>query len=107
MTDLSATTGVTDRPSGVEAVESTPSAGTARRHPRDRATEAIRHFVDQHAPATPCLVMDLAAVRQRYSALRTALPDARICYAVKANPTPRVVGELTALGSSFDVASPR
>lgn len=106
MTDLSATTGVTDRLSGVDAVGSTFSAGTTERHPRDRATKAIRDFVDRNAPATPCLVMDLAAVRQQYSALRAALPDARICYAVKANPTPRVVSELSALGSSFDVASP-
>ena len=106
MTDLSATTGVTDRLSGVDAVESTVSAGTPQRHPRDRATKAIRDFVDRNAPATPCLVMDLAVVRRRYSALRAALPDARICYAVKANPTPGVVSELSALGSSFDVASP-
>ncbi|GAA4839435.1 type III PLP-dependent enzyme [Saccharopolyspora rosea] len=91
MTDLSATTGVTDRPSGTaESVESDP----------------IRRFLDRQRPETPCLVVDLATVRQRYRQLRTALPDARICYAVKANPTPEVVGELVGLGASFDVASP-
>ncbi|QUH00477.1 type III PLP-dependent enzyme [Saccharopolyspora erythraea] len=91
MTDLSATTDVTDRPSG--AAES-------------GVQDRIRDYLDRTAPETPCLVVDLAAVRRNYQALRSALPDARICYAVKANPAPEVVATLTALGSSFDVASP-
>ena len=97
MTDLSATTGVTDRLSG-----------TAQQEPgRDNGNpDPIRRFLDQHNPETPCLVMDLAHVRKRYRQLRTALPDARICYAVKANPTPELVGELITEGASFDVASP-
>ncbi|MEV0696930.1 type III PLP-dependent enzyme [Saccharopolyspora sp. NPDC050389] len=94
MTDLSATTGVTDRPSGT--AQQTESA----------APDPILQFLDRQRPETPCLVMDLAQVRDRYRQLRTALPDARICYAVKANPTPEVVGELVGLGASFDVASP-
>lgn len=88
MSDLSAATGVTDRP-----------RGTAQ-------ASAIQRFLDEQRPETPFLVMDLAQVRQRYRQLRTALPDARICYAVKANPTPEVVGELVTQGASFDVASP-
>ncbi|MDA3650229.1 type III PLP-dependent enzyme [Saccharopolyspora indica] len=93
MTDLSATTGVTDRPSGTaQQTGTTP--------------DAIQQFLDRQRPETPCLVVDLAQVRNRYRQLRTALPDARICYAVKANPTPEVVGELVGLGASFDVASP-
>ena len=87
MSDLSGATGVTDRP-----------RGTARE-------DAIDRFLDEQRPETPFLVMDLARVRQRYLQLRTALPDARICYAVKANPTPEVVGELISQGASFDVAS--
>ncbi|MEG9516863.1 type III PLP-dependent enzyme [Saccharopolyspora indica] len=66
----------------------------------------MQQFLDRQRPETPCLVVDLAQVRNRYRQLRTALPDARICYAVKANPTPEVVGELVGLGASFDVASP-
>lgn len=88
MSDLSAATGVTDRP-----------RGTAR-------ADAIDRFLDEQRPETPFLVVDLAQVRERYRQLRTALPDARICYAVKANPAPEVVGELIAQGASFDVASP-
>ncbi|MFR9731520.1 type III PLP-dependent enzyme [Saccharopolyspora sp. MS10] len=95
MTDLSATTGVTDRPSDGDV------AGTAA-----RSADRVRAHLDAARPGTPCLVLDLAAVRERYAELRTALPDARICYAVKANPQPEVVAALAALGSSFDVASP-
>lgn len=91
MTDLSATIGVTDRPSGAM---------------RSAGPDSVRRFLDEHAPQTPCLVVDLATVRSRYRQLRAALPDARICYAVKANPAPEVVGELVDLGSAFDVASP-
>ncbi|GAB2662201.1 type III PLP-dependent enzyme [Saccharopolyspora gloriosae] len=95
MTDQSATTGVTDRPSDGNV------AGTAA-----RSAERVQDFLDRAVPGTPCLVMDLTAVRERYAQLRAALPDARICYAVKANPMPEVVAALAELGSSFDVASP-
>ncbi len=95
MTDLSATTGVTDRPSGASAA------------PRAADTSScVRDFLDRRAPPTPFLVLDLAVVRGRYTGLRSMLPDARICYAVKANPQPEVVAELVGLGASFDVASP-
>ncbi|MBA8823136.1 ornithine decarboxylase [Saccharopolyspora lacisalsi] len=95
MTDLSATTGVTDRPSGASAA------------PRAADTSScVRDFLDRQVPPTPCLVLDLAVVRSRYTGLRSMLPDARVCYAVKANPQPEVVAELVGLGASFDVASP-
>lgn len=100
MTDLSATTGVTDRPSGPGVPGAAPVPGLSG------APAAVREFLDRNAPETPCLVLDLDVVRRRYAALRAALPDARVCYAVKANPDPDVVSELAALGSSFDVASP-
>ncbi|MDR7303037.1 type III PLP-dependent enzyme [Haloactinomyces albus] len=96
MTDLSATTGVTDRPSGTGAAWDLVSGGPAY--------ERISDFLSRQAPETPCLVLDLPTVRHRYAGLRSALPDARICYAIKANPEPRVVDELVGLGSSFDVA---
>lgn len=145
MTDLSATTGVTDRPSGAGSpgaapvpgpqdtpaqespAQNTPAQNTPAQNtpaqdspaqdtsaqgapaegtPATRAPEAVRDFLDRETPETPCLVLDVDVVRRRYGALRAALPDARICYAVKANPDPAVVAELVGLGSSFDVASP-
>jgi ornithine decarboxylase len=65
----------------------------------------LRAFLDERAPMTPCLVIDLDAVRHNYRTLRAALPEAAVFYAVKANPAPEVVRALVAEGSSFDVAS--
>jgi len=65
----------------------------------------LRAFLDQRTPVTPCLVIDLDAVRANYRAIRSALPEAAVFYAVKANPAPEVVRALVAEGSSFDVAS--
>ena len=69
-------------------------------------SERIRAFLDLQAPPTPCLVMDLDEVRAAYRRLRAVLPEARVYYAVKANPDPRVVAALAGLGAGFDVASP-
>lgn len=90
---------MTDRPSGIDVY---PRVGVAE----SVVTERIRDFLDRTDAATPCLAVDLSAVRHRYWELREALPAARICYAVKANPAVEVVSELVGLGASFDVASP-
>jgi ornithine decarboxylase len=67
--------------------------------------DRIREFLDRTAPPTPCLVVDLDIVRDRFLAVRAALPTARICYAVKANPAPEVIALLAELDAGFDVAS--
>jgi ornithine decarboxylase len=67
--------------------------------------DRIREFLDRTAPPTPCLVVDLDIVRDRFRAVRAALPTARICYAVKANPASEVIALLAELGADFDVAS--
>jgi ornithine decarboxylase len=71
-------------------------------------TDAVAATRALEAPPgpTPCLVLDLAVVRQRYAELRAELPEARVYYAVKANPDPAVLSTLAAAGSRFDVASP-
>jgi ornithine decarboxylase len=68
-------------------------------------TAKIARFFEERRPQTPCLVLDLDVVETNYNALTDALPDARIFYAVKANPAPEVLSLLTRLGSSFDTAS--
>ena len=68
-------------------------------HPTQDATTRIDAFLAQHAPATPCLVLDLETVRQRYRALRDALPEARVHYAVKANPAAAVIAALAEQGA--------
>jgi diaminopimelate decarboxylase/spermidine synthase len=56
-------------------------------------------------PDTPYLRIDLARVRKNFQTLRTALPDTRIRYAVKANPAEPILRLLAAEGAEFDVAS--
>ncbi|EFV12985.1 type III PLP-dependent enzyme [Segniliparus rugosus] len=70
-----------------------------------KAVARIREFLRDNPTPSPCVVIDLATVRERYWQLTAALPSARMYYAVKANPAPEVVRELATIGSSFDVAS--
>jgi ornithine decarboxylase len=68
-------------------------------------TDKIARFFAEQQPATPCLVVDLDVVEENYHALANALPDARIFYAVKANPSAEILSLLNRLGSAFDTAS--
>jgi ornithine decarboxylase len=68
-------------------------------------TPKIAHFIAQHQPATPCLVLDVDRVEANFRALKRVLPLARIYYAVKANPAAPVLQRLVRLASSFDAAS--
>jgi ornithine decarboxylase len=68
-------------------------------------TPKIARFLRDHAPATPCLVLDVDRVEENYRRLKAALPLARVYYAVKANPAAPILTRLTALGSAFDAAS--
>ncbi|MBO1324685.1 alanine racemase [Acetobacter sp. TBRC 12305] len=65
----------------------------------------ITRFLAEQKPATPCLVVDVDEVEARYRALGRALPQARIYYAVKANPAMPILSRLVGLGSCFDAAS--
>lgn len=65
----------------------------------------IASFLEHHRPATPCLVVDLDVVAERYRSICATFPGAQVYYAVKANPAKELVGMLARLGASFDVAS--
>jgi ornithine decarboxylase len=67
--------------------------------------ERIARFLVDHAPETPCLVVDLEMIAEAYDALRRQLPLARVFYAVKANPAAEIIGKLERKGANFDVAS--
>lgn len=69
-------------------------------------TAKLDRFLDRIRPATPHLVIDLDRVEENYQALAAALPEARVFYAVKANPAPEILARLVELGACFDVASP-
>lgn len=68
-------------------------------------TEKIDQFLMMHRPNSPCIVVDLEVVRARYFALCACFPDAKIFYAVKANPTAEVLATLASAGANFDLAS--
>jgi ornithine decarboxylase len=65
----------------------------------------IAAYLRDHAPATPCLVLDVDRVEQNYRRLLAAIPAARVYYAVKANPAAPILDRLVTLGSAFDAAS--
>ncbi|HEX3539327.1 MAG TPA: type III PLP-dependent enzyme [Acidimicrobiales bacterium] len=66
----------------------------------------IERFIADEQPETPCLIVALDVVAQKYRTLADALPEATIYYAVKANPEAEVISVLAGLGARFDVASP-
>lgn len=68
-------------------------------------SDKVLRFLDEQRPATPCLVVDLDVVGDKYRRLAKALPVAEIFYAVKANPAQEVLARLAELGASFDTAS--
>ena len=68
-------------------------------------TPKIERFLSERVPETPCLVVDLDLVEDNYNAIASAFPQARIFYALKANPAPQVLERLVSLGASFDAAS--
>lgn len=67
--------------------------------------EKIARFLAERRVETPFLVVDLDVVEENYRALASALPNAKIFYAVKANPAPEILKRLTGVGSNFDTAS--
>jgi len=73
---------------------------------KNELSEQSAIFFARYQPRTPCLVLDLAVVAQRYCEIRAAMPFAIPYYAVKACPQPAVIGLLAQLGACFDVASP-
>ncbi|MGC9270429.1 type III PLP-dependent enzyme [Acidiphilium sp.] len=68
-------------------------------------TPKLARFIDSGVFSTPAIVVDLDRVAANFTALRSALPDAAIYYAVKANPATPVLDRLVGLGSRFDAAS--
>ena len=69
------------------------------------ASARIREFLKNRTQDGPCLVLDLAVVRENYLSFAKALPDSKVYYAVKANPAPEILALLASLGCCFDVAS--
>ncbi|WP_282095877.1 type III PLP-dependent enzyme [Epibacterium ulvae] len=62
-------------------------------------------YISQTKFDRPTLVVDKNAVVARYRALARGLGEARIHYAVKANPAPEILEVLAKAGCGFDAAS--
>jgi len=71
----------------------------------ERIQEFLRNRRSEGQDTEPCLVVDLEVVRDNYQTFSRALPDSRVFYAVKANPSPEVLSLLASLGSCFDTAT--
>lgn len=69
------------------------------------ASERIDRFLGTHVLPTPFITIDLDKIRDNYASLRQLFPQARIFYAIKANPAAEVIAALANLGASFDLAS--
>lgn len=65
----------------------------------------VLDFIATENPASPCLVVDLDIVRSNFDDFRTAMPDAKVYYAIKANPDAKILQGLADRGSNFDCAS--
>jgi ornithine decarboxylase len=112
---------VTDAIAIVGYLIATSDAAAARRF-RELIARAMATPPDSPAPSppavsrkdtmlidkmpTPYLLLDVSVATSDYGRLSRAFHDARIFYAVKANPEPRLIRALVRLGASFDVASP-
>lgn len=82
-----------------------PVAKPANSYAAEPDFSRVVAYLEQHRPATPCLIVDLDVVARKYRDLTQALPRAEVFYAVKANPAPEILARLARLGSSFDTAS--
>jgi ornithine decarboxylase len=80
-------------------------SGVAATEETNKMTDKVEQFLNERRPATPCLVVDLDVVAEKYRALTSALPLAEVFYAVKANPAQEVLSRLADQGASFDTAS--
>lgn len=54
---------------------------------------------------TPYLTINLQKVTEAYQAMRQAMPNVRVHYAIKANPHPGLAKHIYSLGGSFEIAS--
>ncbi|MEK9660253.1 MAG: type III PLP-dependent enzyme [Alphaproteobacteria bacterium] len=68
-------------------------------------TPKIAGFLEREKPQTPCLVVDVDVVVDRYRRMRALLPDIALYYAVKANPAAPILQRLADEGACFDAAS--
>lgn len=65
----------------------------------------VLDYIQSNDIDTPTLVMSLDNLEGNYRNFIESMPGVNVHYALKANPHPRILEELTKLGSGFDAAS--
>src|SRR3954462_1541893 len=85
--------------------ERVPSLGRLEGAMTERIQEFLRNRRSEGLDTEPCLAVDLEVVRDNYQTFAKALPDSRVFYAVKANPSPEVLSLLASMGSCYDAAT--
>src|SRR5438045_5062577 len=85
--------------------ERVPSLGRLEGAMTECIQEFLRNRRSEGQDTEPCLVVDLEVVRDNYQTFAKALPDSRVFYAVKANPSPEVLQLFASMGSWFGTAS--
>jgi len=88
-----------------DVVSFVPPAHPGNQRPGPRPATGLPADAATDLP-TPVLTVDTQIVRRLHGALRSALPTVDLHYAVKANPSARVLSTLAAEGTFWDVASP-
>ncbi len=104
---------LSEKPNSLDPAARAPRRKTRLRlvHPAELPVERggmpprIARYLETAELPSPCLVVDVDLVEYNYLDLARSMPQARIFYAVKANPADEIVARLARLGSSFDAAS--
>ncbi|MCG2721857.1 MAG: type III PLP-dependent enzyme [Thermodesulfovibrionales bacterium] len=65
----------------------------------------VLQYLDREERETPFLLIDTDKVRQKISMIGRAIRNARVFYAVKANPDIEILRLLSGLGTGFEIAS--
>ncbi|GAB1641583.1 type III PLP-dependent enzyme [Krasilnikovia sp. MM14-A1259] len=73
--------------------------------PPENASASLSLSEPAGEPGTPFLRVDLDGVGRAYRAMRDALPEARVHYAMKCNPARPILSLLRDMGGSFEIAS--
>lgn len=65
----------------------------------------VLQYLDREAQETPFLLIDTDKVRQKISVIGRAIRNAKVFYAVKANPDIQILRLMNGLGTGFEIAS--
>lgn len=89
--------------SGRSASSSSPTASGEKRLPVELTPSLAAELAERLG--TPLFLTSAETIRTRFRRLREAFPEARVHYAAKANPNPRILQLLRRAGASLETVS--